>query len=107
MPSEWYVIVTSNARTLMDACFQIIFETITGEMPYAGVKDPAIIYKVLERKLPSRPQAHIPTGIEQADRLWSMLTSCWAYNPSDRPKAWEVRNMTASIAPRNLLSNEG
>ncbi|CAE6444212.1 unnamed protein product [Rhizoctonia solani] len=83
----------------------ILQEAITGAMPYAAAKDPAIVFKVVAGKIPTRSETHIPTGIEQADRLWSMLTSCWAYNPYERPKAWEVRNMMAGITPRGLLSN--
>ncbi|CAE6471540.1 unnamed protein product [Rhizoctonia solani] len=83
----------------------VILETITGEIPYAGVKDPAIMFKVLQKILPSRSQTHIPTGIEQADRLWVMLTRCWAHDPSERPKALEVKNLTASITPGSLTSN--
>ncbi|CUA70595.1 Focal adhesion kinase 1 [Rhizoctonia solani] len=85
----------------------VIFEVITGTIPYAGAKDPAILYHVLARKIPARPETHIPTGLEQADQLWSIITRCWAYDPNERPKAGEVRNVMASITPQGLLSTPG
>ncbi|ELU38302.1 Pkinase domain-containing protein [Rhizoctonia solani AG-1 IA] len=71
-------------------------EVISREMPYAGAKDSAIVFKVVGGVKPTRPEAHIPKGIEQADRLWSMLNSCWANEPEERPNAFEVKNLQRS-----------
>ncbi|CAE6473848.1 unnamed protein product [Rhizoctonia solani] len=71
----------------------IMLEATTGVLPYAGVSDPVVMFSIANGKLPDRPKAQMPTGIEQADRLWSVLTSCWAYNPHERPEARKVINM--------------
>ncbi|GAB1524843.1 hypothetical protein RhiTH_007999 [Rhizoctonia solani] len=83
----------------------IVFEVISREMPYAGAKDSAIVFKVVGGVKPTRPEAHIPKGIEPADRLWSMLNSCWANEPQERPNAFEVKNLMAKITPQGLLSH--
>ncbi|KAJ1302953.1 hypothetical protein OPQ81_003246 [Rhizoctonia solani] len=80
----------------------IIFETITGIIPYAGSSDPVVMFSIASGKLPDRPQAHIPIGVEQADRLWSAITSCWAYSPNERPKAREVRSQLDGITSGDL-----
>ncbi|KAH7339121.1 kinase-like protein [Rhizoctonia solani] len=82
----------------------IIFEAMTGLLPYAGSSDPVVMFSIAAGKLPDRPQAHIPIGVEQADRLWSVLTSCWAHDPNERPKAQKVRNMIEEITPGGLLN---
>ncbi|CAE6480125.1 unnamed protein product [Rhizoctonia solani] len=83
----------------------IILEVLTGILPYDGMKEPIIMSRILAGKLPGRPETHIPSGIKYADRLWSLITSCWAFDPEKRPKAWEVKNVMDGITPENLLAN--
>ncbi|CAE6443834.1 unnamed protein product, partial [Rhizoctonia solani] len=83
----------------------IIFEVMTGILPYDGVREPSIMRRILAGKVPSRPETHIPAGVDQADRLWSLITSCWAFDPKERPEAWEVKNALGGITPEGLLSN--
>ncbi|CAE6484431.1 unnamed protein product [Rhizoctonia solani] len=74
-------------------------------VPYSEAKDSTIMFRTLSGKTPSRPEPHIPTGIEQADHLWSIITGCWASDPTERPSAEEVRNMMARITPGGLLAD--
>ncbi|CAE7114077.1 unnamed protein product [Rhizoctonia solani] len=83
----------------------IIFEVITGALPYVGVKDAVIMRRIIAGIIPSRPETHVPSGVEQADRLWSLITRCWAFNPLERPKAWEVKNIMDEMTPEGLLAN--
>ncbi|CAE6444982.1 unnamed protein product [Rhizoctonia solani] len=84
----------------------IIFETMTGLLPFARAKDSTIMFSVASGKIPNRPEEHIPTGVEQADRLWSAMTSCWAFDPHARPKAWEVKNAMDGITSEGLLLSQ-
>ncbi|KAJ1309451.1 hypothetical protein OPQ81_006227 [Rhizoctonia solani] len=81
-------------------------ETTTGILPYYGLNYWAIISNIIKGEVPTRPEAHIPTGIQQADRLWMLITSCWANNPLERPKASEVKNKMEGITPEGLHANE-
>ncbi|CAE7114097.1 unnamed protein product [Rhizoctonia solani] len=83
----------------------VIFETITGIMPYDGMKDVVIMRRVLSGIVPSRSETHIPNGVEQADRLWSLITRCWSFDPLERPKAWEVKETMEGVTPDGLLAN--
>ncbi|KAH7318028.1 kinase-like domain-containing protein [Rhizoctonia solani] len=83
----------------------VIFETISGTLPYEGLMMHTILYKIMSGETPGRPEAHIPTEIEQADRLWVLIKSCWAQTPLERPKAYEVKNVMDVITPEGLLAN--
>ncbi|KAJ1302955.1 hypothetical protein OPQ81_003248 [Rhizoctonia solani] len=80
-------------------------EVMTGVLPYAGASEPVIMCRILAGKFPSRPEIYIPTGIAQADQLWSLITSCWAYDPGKRPKASEVKNTVYGIMSEGLAVN--
>ncbi|KAG8729368.1 hypothetical protein FRC11_008919, partial [Ceratobasidium sp. 423] len=69
-----------------------ILEIVTGAVPYENVKDVVVLKRILAQVHPSRPEIYIPTGSKQADRLWSLLVSCWKYDGQDRPTALRVRN---------------
>jgi hypothetical protein len=71
-------------------------ETITGNVPYSGKNDCALIFAVVMKKeLPGRPEDEIPSDSECGNTLWSLLTSCWSYEPKDRPKADEVASIVS------------
>ncbi|CAE6440391.1 unnamed protein product [Rhizoctonia solani] len=99
------IIQEESKPTQASDVYALGMEVISREMPYAGAKDSAIVFKVVAGTKPTRPKTHIPAEIEQADRLWSMLIDCWASDPQERPKASEVRDMMKTITPRGLLSN--
>ncbi|KAG8744622.1 hypothetical protein FRC10_009847 [Ceratobasidium sp. 414] len=64
-----------------------ILEVITGTVPYHALKDLAVITAVTQKRLPTRPQEFIPSASTDGDTLWSLLSSCWAYEPTSRPTA--------------------
>ncbi|KAF8713839.1 Egl-10, and Pleckstrin (DEP), partial [Rhizoctonia solani] len=99
------IIQEESKPTHASDVYALGMEVISREMPYAGAKDSAIVFKVVGGVKPTRPEAHIPKGIEPADRLWSMLNSCWANEPQERPNAFEVKNLMAKITPQGLLSH--
>ena len=39
----------------------------------------------------------MPTEDALGDQLWRLLTSCWAYEPSDRPTAAGIRDSVSSV----------
>lgn len=54
--------------------------------------------KITKNEYPPRPEEHIPSQNEQANRLWSLLTSCWTLSPRNRPSATEVRDKMREIS---------
>ncbi|ELU37578.1 kelch motif domain-containing protein [Rhizoctonia solani AG-1 IA] len=71
--------------------YSLGMEVIGRIIPWEGAQDLAVMRNVITGKHPARPETRIPSGITQADCLWKVLTSCWAYSPKDRPKAWVVK----------------
>ncbi|KAB5592309.1 Tyrosine kinase catalytic domain containing protein [Ceratobasidium theobromae] len=72
-------------------------EIVTGSVPYNGINDTAVVRRIITKVHPPRPEQHIPSGHEHADRLWSLLIGCWAYIPQDRPTAAGTRDKMKTI----------
>ncbi|KAF8749642.1 kinase-like protein [Rhizoctonia solani] len=85
--------------------FSLGMEAIAREMPYIGLGDVAILNKIITGKHPIRSEKYLPSGVGLAERLWAMLTSCWALDPKDRPTAQEVRKNMTEIPSFSLLEN--
>lgn len=61
----------------------VIYETISGKLPFHEHATPAILVKVVRGERPSR-------GVMFTDRLWKILEWCWAPQPGDRPSIEEA-----------------
>ena len=56
----------------------VIYETISGNLPFHEDPDLAVFLKVLKGERPSR-------GAGFTTSLWEKLKQCWAPHPNDRP----------------------
>ena len=56
----------------------VIYETISGNLPFHKHSDLTVFVKVLEGEHPSR-------GVRFTESLWKMLELCWTPQPNDRP----------------------
>ncbi|KAG8768402.1 hypothetical protein FRC12_005589 [Ceratobasidium sp. 428] len=75
---------------------------MTDQRPFAGLSDLRVTYAVAEQmQTPSRPDTFksIKSGYDNI--LWSLLQSCWAYDPTGRPTASAVRDIM------RILQREG
>jgi len=76
-----------NSRpTISSDCYSlgmVIYETISGNLPFHKDTDPAVFMKIVEGK-------HPPRGVSFTKSLWGMLERCWASRPSDRPSIEDV-----------------
>jgi len=76
-----------NSRpTISSDCYSlgmVIYETISGNLPFHKDTDPAVFMKIVEGK-------HPPRGVGFAGGLWGMLERCWASRPCDRPSIEDV-----------------
>jgi serine/threonine protein kinase len=61
----------------------VVYETISGNLPFHGDADLAVLAKVLKGK-------HPPRGAKFGKDLWRMLEQCWESQPSNRPSIGEV-----------------
>ncbi|KAG9125338.1 hypothetical protein FRC07_008021 [Ceratobasidium sp. 392] len=70
-------------------------ETVTGNIPYLGKAEMAVVPIVLIQKgHPERPHQHIPLDSMHGEALWTLLKRCWIYEPEDRPSAPEVKQIS-------------
>ncbi|CAE6505643.1 unnamed protein product [Rhizoctonia solani] len=70
-------------------------EVITGKVPFSERRnDVALAHLIVNRKeTPHRPSEHIPSDSKDGDAFWSLIISCWAYKPEERPSAKEARDI--------------
>ena len=61
----------------------VVYEVLSGRVPFAPRRGPVVIFKVLGGERPERPQGE--EGVRFTDTLWGMLEHCWKPQPSDRP----------------------
>ena len=78
-------------RTKHSDCYafgMVIFEVLSGELPFSCYLDYAVIVKVLAGERPERPQGL--EGMWLTDDIWSVLEHCWEPVPGNRPSVPEV-----------------
>jgi len=61
----------------------VVYEALTGDVPYSGWNESAVQTKVLVGELPQRP-----SGID--DTVWEFLRRCWSKDPTKRPSIAQV-----------------
>ncbi|KAF9259832.1 kinase-like protein [Marasmius fiardii PR-910] len=65
----------------------VCYEIFTGNVPFYGLNDPAVIVAVLlHKKHPPRPESMTLLN----DEMWSFMVDCWNADPLRRPGAEEV-----------------
>ncbi|KAG8789403.1 hypothetical protein FRC12_013551 [Ceratobasidium sp. 428] len=79
-------------------------ETLTGEVPFPKKRNDAqVVYAVMVLKeKPERPGS-ISADSRVGEKLWDLLTRCWAHGPAERPLVSEVRDTVHTSTP--LLQN--
>ena len=69
----------------------VIYETISGHLPFHEYADLTVFLKVLKGVRP-------PREVGFANSLWGMLESCWAPQPSARPSVEDVLQCLESVS---------
>ena len=74
--------------TMESDCYalgMVILEVLSGQAPYARCVEVVVIGKVIDGKIPERPEATWFT-----DELWEILEECWSSNAQDRPSVQTI-----------------
>ena len=61
----------------------VIFEVLTGKVPFHGFNRLVVMRKIIEGQHPGKPKG--PEAVWFTDDLWAMLKQCWLYRPKQRP----------------------
>jgi len=66
----------------------VIYEVLSGKVPFASYREYVVMRKVIEGERPERPQG--AEGERFADHLWFTLLRCWVQERKGRPTIEEV-----------------
>ena len=72
----------------------VIYEVLSGQVPFALKTSPVVIRMVLEGKRPERPQGG--EGGRFTDAIWGLLELCWKPQASDRARVETVHRTLES-----------
>ena len=75
-----------SRRTKYSDCYalgMVIYETISGHLPFHQHSDLTVFIKVLAGERPHR-------GVGFTESLWAMLGLCWTFQPNNRPSIEHV-----------------
>jgi len=61
----------------------VVYEVLSGRVPFVPHRGPIVISKVLGGERPERPLEE--EGVRFTDTIWKTLEDCWKPRPSDRP----------------------
>ncbi|QRV94765.1 kinase domain protein [Ceratobasidium sp. AG-Ba] len=81
-----------------------ILEVITGNVPYAELKDVAVTLAIMQHRLPKRPERQIPTRSKYGNFIWLLLNCCWNPDPNKRPTAVQILQHLRLVQQRDLVS---
>jgi hypothetical protein len=75
----------------------LLQETITGQLPFIGKSDNAVMVAIAVRKeVPPRPEEFFPSHSDHANRVWATISRCWSAEPENRPQVSEVRDIVST-----------
>ena len=93
-----------NSRpTIPSDCYalgMVVYETISGNIPFHKDTDLTVSLKVVGGKRP-------PQGAKFTKGLWEMLEQCWASGPSDRPGIEAVLQCLEAVSSLPRPSSPG
>ena len=76
-----------NSRpTKQSDCYalgMVIYEVLSGQVPFASFNCHAVTQRVMEGERPERPKG--VAGVWFTDDIWRMLNRCWDARPEGRP----------------------
>jgi len=81
----------------------VVYEVLTGNMPYSKHNDTVTLSKIQAGELPQRPSEGIDDGV------WEFLESCWSRDHTKRPSSDKVYDSIAQFRslPQAMLVADG
>ncbi|KAG8741323.1 hypothetical protein FRC10_002985 [Ceratobasidium sp. 414] len=83
----------------------VLVEIITGKVPYFYINNIVVLIRAIaiKNETPKRPEEHIPPNSQHGDALWSLLQSCWEFEPEKRLGAANVAEIMKGITREGLV----
>ena len=89
-----------NHPTKESDCYalgMVIYEILSGEIPYALYNRLIVVQKILDGERPEKPQG--AQGVWFTTDLWRTLELCWKPRPGDRPSLSTVLRCLQDVTP--------
>ena len=74
----------------------VMYEVLSGQLPFSKYHDFVVVAKVLKGKRPARPQG--TKGRWFTDGIWSILECCWMPSPGGRPMVKDVLDRLEEVS---------
>ena len=101
--------LTESRRTKESDCYSLgmaIYEVLSGQAPFAPLRPPLVIWRVLQGLRPGRPEGEV--GVLFTDDVWRTLELCWEHQPSKRISAKTVlQRLEKASLPRLHFDTNG
>lgn len=100
--------LTESHPTEESDCYElgmVIYEVLSGMVPYAELNDTAVLMVVLNGERPKKPEGE--EGAWFTVGLWKMLEDCWKPKPSDRPNLGAVLQCLQEVTPPSRVPGDG
>ena len=78
----------STVQSDVYALGMVIYEVLSGQVPFATHQDPEVVFMILGGERPRRPEGDV--GRLFTDEIWEVLRLCWNEQPGDRPGVKDV-----------------
>ena len=82
----------------------VIYEVLSGQVPFTPFHYLIVIRKVIEGERPGRPDG--PEGTHFTNDLWQMLNSCWETQPQFRPSAVDVLECLEQVSSTWVIPSQ-
>ena len=83
--------VKDSRPTKRSDCYAVgmlIYEVLSGKVPFSRYHGPAVVVKIFKGERPERPQG--AGGTWFTNEVWGTLKRCWKPTPCDRPEIEDV-----------------
>ncbi|KAG9120049.1 GTP-binding protein Rho1 [Ceratobasidium sp. 392] len=83
-----------------------IYETTTGDVPYADKTDRAVLVDIIVHRRTPSWDARLARLTSEKGQLWRLMTECWSHDSQRRPPAREVEAQLELISRTPSTSGE-
>ncbi|KAG8688066.1 hypothetical protein FRC08_011637 [Ceratobasidium sp. 394] len=97
-------LLEGGKRSFEADIFALGMEVITGNVPYAGMNEIAVMYAIGRSQHPKRPETYISSTSKYGSLLWLLLEGCWDLDPGMRPAAATVKDKISVIGSNDLVA---
>ena len=99
--------LTKSRPTKESDCYalgMVVYEVLSGQVPFASNTSPVVIRNVLKGRRPARPHGEV--GRQFTGAIWGVLELCWKRQPSERTSVEAVfQALGGNTSPVRLVSD--